>query len=621
MALFTLQTNASWPQYTVQVLPHPAQSEWHDLNDAGLVVGKSTKDLGWPTQTVAVVYDLAAPTSTVQTLGMLNAGANFNLSVAYRVSSSGRIIGWSRASNNRDQPVLFNTTGGGPSPMGSHANHTYGTGIGADNTRFLVPSAPGASIYNTSYTAYAISAQQANGYFDSTAMNASGHVAVVTQLYSPDRKEVRIYQLSPANGLSNTYVTNLSSAANPYSIYIRRMNNKRVIIGERSTGGLFYGYAYDAMNHRLYQVGSGGFYFYGLNEQNDIVGSALNQAFIGRTVESNLTVETVLLDTRLAAGHTGWSLSAAYAINRHGVIIAKGANAELGLSSTTYVALLPVTYVNGIGPQSVAHDTNTPGGVQADFEQVTEVGHLETDYDTTQDAVALDAQYPGLLDALDPAVPTNTPLQRWDLSFSGAFTGTLALTLTYDDALLPGEESKLAILHYDANAAAWDLINPTSIDTTKNQLTFSSDALSPFVLVLGEGVGEPVTTHPDAPPVPLSWLAQYRLTNALVQTFNEAVTNDADGDGMKAWQEYIAGTNPTNDQSAFRITHTWMETDPVSQWVVQWDPVTGRLYRVDAVDTLFGEWSNRVSGMAYPTNQYMLPAADAAAIRLQVELE
>ena len=45
------------------------------------------------------------------------------------------------------------------------------------------------------------------------------------------------------------------------------------------------------------------------------------------------------------------------------------------------------------------------------------------------------------------------------------------------------------------------------------------------------------------------WLAQYGWTN----NFQSAATNDLDGDGMPAWAEYIADTNPTNAASHLAI--------------------------------------------------------------------
>ncbi len=48
---------------------------------------------------------------------------------------------------------------------------------------------------------------------------------------------------------------------------------------------------------------------------------------------------------------------------------------------------------------------------------------------------------------------------------------------------------------------------------------------------------------------PIWWLAAYYQTN----DFNAAAVSDTDGDGMPAWAEYLAGTDPTDPSSIFRI--------------------------------------------------------------------
>jgi len=51
---------------------------------------------------------------------------------------------------------------------------------------------------------------------------------------------------------------------------------------------------------------------------------------------------------------------------------------------------------------------------------------------------------------------------------------------------------------------------------------------------------------------PYYWLAEYGLTNSGL-TFEQAATNDFDNDGLSAGDEYIAGTDPTNRLSSFKI--------------------------------------------------------------------
>jgi hypothetical protein len=70
-----------------------------------------------------------------------------------------------------------------------------------------------------------------------------------------------------------------------------------------------------------------------------------------------------------------------------------------------------------------------------------------------------------------------------------------------------------------------------------------------------------------------TWLASYGLPSG-----GSADYLDSDGDGMNNWQEYMAGTNPTNISSVFKITSSQMISS--TQFVVRWSSVSNRLYEV-----------------------------------------
>lgn len=84
-------------------------------------------------------------------------------------------------------------------------------------------------------------------------------------------------------------------------------------------------------------------------------------------------------------------------------------------------------------------------------------------------------------------------------------------------------------------------------------------------------------------PTPLWWLAQYGVTS----NFEQAAESDVDGDGHFAWQEYVAGTVPTNGASVFLA---WIAVDTGDRQI-SWSPDLGaaRVYAVEGKTNLAAE--------------------------------
>lgn len=75
---------------------------------------------------------------------------------------------------------------------------------------------------------------------------------------------------------------------------------------------------------------------------------------------------------------------------------------------------------------------------------------------------------------------------------------------------------------------------------------------------------------------PIHWLVAYGLTNG---GYAGQEQTDLDGDGMKAWEEWIAGTAPTNRDSCLAITGLLSGiTGP--GMTIRWNPQSGRYYSV-----------------------------------------
>lgn len=116
--------------------------------------------------------------------------------------------------------------------------------------------------------------------------------------------------------------------------------------------------------------------------------------------------------------------------------------------------------------------------------------------------------------------------------------------------------------------------------------------------VPADGSGYTLTT-PE--PVPYAWLDQYNLG---VGTDYETVGNAASGKSQggkatKIWEEYVAGTDPTNKNSRLEAQITMKDGNPVITWEPDLNAGGGnvRIYKVYGSETLNngGDWQ-------YPTN-------------------
>lgn len=101
--------------------------------------------------------------------------------------------------------------------------------------------------------------------------------------------------------------------------------------------------------------------------------------------------------------------------------------------------------------------------------------------------------------------------------------------------------------------------------------------------------GRSIQTHALLPKGHTQWLTDYGFTTSL--------TNDYDNDGMLNWQEYLAGTSPTNDADRLAITSMGSATDTQFSWLAK----SNVSYQVMKSLDLMGAWLNAPSGAG--TNQ------------------
>lgn len=93
---------------------------------------------------------------------------------------------------------------------------------------------------------------------------------------------------------------------------------------------------------------------------------------------------------------------------------------------------------------------------------------------------------------------------------------------------------------------------------------------------------------PAPVPVPYLWLSRYPiLIGQAGGSYEAAALADTDGDGYAAWQEYVAGSVPTNSESVLRALIAVGDGVPQVTWAP--DLGSARVYTVEGRTNLIGE--------------------------------
>jgi sugar lactone lactonase YvrE len=85
--------------------------------------------------------------------------------------------------------------------------------------------------------------------------------------------------------------------------------------------------------------------------------------------------------------------------------------------------------------------------------------------------------------------------------------------------------------------------------------------------------------------IPDSWRLRYFGT---VNNILSQAAADADGDGANNWQEYIAGTDPTDPKSVLLAFTDQAAAQQSQECVVRWPSVAGKRYLIERSSTLYG---------------------------------
>jgi hypothetical protein len=123
-----------------------------------------------------------------------------------------------------------------------------------------------------------------------------------------------------------------------------------------------------------------------------------------------------------------------------------------------------------------------------------------------------------------------------------------------------------------------------------------------------------VGTDTDWDGIPDTWETRY-FSSVL-----DCVTNAyTDSDAFNNWQEYIAGTDPTDATSYFCVTNCCSEADG---FLVEWVSVSGRVYSVSYASSLTDAFQTLESDIAYPKSSYTdTHIMTQGFYRVEVELE
>jgi hypothetical protein len=176
-----------------------------------------------------------------------------------------------------------------------------------------------------------------------------------------------------------------------------------------------------------------------------------------------------------------------------------------------------------------------------------------------------------------------TRMQRWEASIPWSSLNAsnihsitqLFICGVFASDGVSGVDRYLSVNYLAENASA------TGIDTNTQNVAFNFLTLTPWSVDLSDV---------DADTVP-DWF-EFQFYSSLTN----AASSDTDGDGYNLMDEYIAGTNPTDPGSYFRVILV-SNAPPASVHVIA-PSLTGRVYRLESAALPTGAWT----GVAGQTN-------------------
>jgi hypothetical protein len=145
---------------------------------------------------------------------------------------------------------------------------------------------------------------------------------------------------------------------------------------------------------------------------------------------------------------------------------------------------------------------------------------------------------------------------------SNAVLGTLTVTIPTS-----ASPASAYAIHFDHASASPNGLGSFAKTTTTGLITLVDRSASSF----NDGI-------PD------SWRLRYfgSIYNLLSQA-----NADADGDGASNWQEYVAGTDPTDPKSVLQASTDQAAASQAQDCVIHWPSVSGKTYIIERSSSLF----------------------------------
>jgi hypothetical protein len=188
---------------------------------------------------------------------------------------------------------------------------------------------------------------------------------------------------------------------------------------------------------------------------------------------------------------------------------------------------------------------------------------------------------------------------------------------------LPGLSSNDILIAWELNSFKPPLQNSNYIGTISFQVPTNAQAGQSYAVHFSFVGGSPdgVTDYAMESFPGYAWVLSTALQPASITSdewklhFFGSLTSslagdnvDADGDGAPNWQEYLAGTDPTNPHSVFQFGSAGISTNGVSGVALSWLTAPGKTYVLESIPALGGtSWTaintNSGDGYTYQFNQ------------------